>query len=146
MVLLHPHTLWKLSLENTSCFPLQDICFVRTEGSEQGSCSVHTRIYMRYICAHTLAFTMYCCYYLLLAILLYATFLIHVPSMPQPPPSKLVLSRFLLDSLHAPASFLPSLYESRKFPRILNNANKTALATVIEGRRALVIYFAVIKN
>lgn len=101
---------------------------------------------MRYICAHTLAFTIYCCYYLLLAILLYATFLIHVPSMPQPPPSKLVLSRFLLDSLHAPASFLPSLYKSRKFPRILNTANKTALATVIEGRRALVIYFAVIKN
>lgn len=128
-----PHTLLELSLGNTSCFPLQNICFVWTECREQGSCSehiyIHICIYIHLLLFYTLLLLPTPCYF--------TTFLIHVPSMAQPPPSKLVvsLSRFLLDYLCAPTSFLPSLYKSKKFLRLLNTAKKTALAAVIKGRR-----------
>lgn len=72
-----------------------------------------------------IAIPIYYCYYILLAIILCTTFLIHVPftAQPQPPPFTLValLSRFLLRCLCTPTLFLPNLDRSKtEFLRLLN--------------------------
>lgn len=88
--------LLKPPLENTSCFPLQDISLLRAERSGQGSCSVPTSTHYPPYTTDTVD-----------CLLVYIASLIHVPLAAQPelPPFKLValLSKFLGRCLCTPA-------------------------------------------
>lgn len=110
------------SLENPSCFPLQDICFLRTECSESGHCYSYILLLLYTTCYYTVYYFPHSC-----------------PIHGTTSASSFYVGGFALQvsvALFVHSYFVPAQpgQEQNRVPetvKCLTVANKTALATVV---------------